>query len=58
MLTTDFPHAPASMLKGAEGDISECKEEIKGYESQENEHERKLNQLQKEGLFRYLIYNE
>ena len=51
MLTTDFPHAPARELEVAEGNISHWKEEVKGYESQENEHERKLNQLQKEGLF-------
>ena len=52
MLTTDFPHAPASQLEGAEENISKWKEEIKGLESQENERERKLNQLQKEeGLF-------
>ena len=52
MLTTDFPHAPANELVGAEGDISRWKEEVKDWESQENKHERKLNQLQKEeGLF-------
>ena len=48
MLTTDFPHAPASKLEGAEGSISEYKEMVKHCESKENEHERKLNQLQKE----------
>ena len=52
MLTTDFPHAPASELEAAEGSISMYKEQVKHWESQENEHERKLNQLQKEeGLF-------
>ena len=56
MLTTDFPHAPASKLEGAEGSISkyisEYKEMVKHCESKENEHERKLTQLQKEeGLF-------
>ena len=51
MLTTDFPHAPASELVEAEGWISRWKESIKYGESRENEHERKLNQLQKEGLF-------
>ena len=52
MLTTDFPHAPASELEVAEGYISHWKEEVKRQESQENEHERELNQLQKEeGLF-------
>ena len=51
MLTTDFPHAPPSELEGAEEIISVLKEKVKDYESQENEHERKLNQLQKEGLF-------
>ena len=52
MLTTDFPHAPASELEGAERKISRSKENVKGYESHENEQERKLNQLQKdEGLF-------
>ena len=52
MLTTDFPHAPASMLEGAEGKLSMYKENVKRWESRENEHERKLNQLQKEeGLF-------
>ena len=51
MLTTDFPHAPASVLEAAEENISGFKEKVKDYESQENEHERKLNQLQKEGLF-------
>ena len=52
MLTTNFPHAPASELEGAERNLSTSKEEVKGYESQENEHKRKLNQLQKEeGLF-------
>ena len=52
MLTTNFPHAPASELEETEGYISRLKEQIKGWESQENEHERKLNQLQKEeGLF-------
>ena len=51
MLTTDFPHAPASELEGAERKVSEYKEQVKHWESSENEHERKLNQLQKEGLF-------
>ena len=51
MLTTDFPHAPASELEAAEENISRQKEYVKRWESKENEHERKLNQLQKEGLF-------
>ena len=52
MLTTNFPHAPASELEAAEEDISRQKEYVKHCESEENEHERKLNQLQKEeGLF-------
>ena len=51
MLTTDFPHAPASELEAAEGNISKYKEKVKDYESKENEYKRKLNQLQKEGLF-------
>ena len=52
MLTTNFPHAPASKLEGAERDISGWKEDVKRWESKENECERKLIQLQKEeGLF-------
>ena len=52
VLTTNFPHAPASKLEGAERDISRWKEDVKCSESEENERERKLNQLQKEeGLF-------
>ena len=52
MLTTNSPHAPASDLEATEGNISRWKKKVKGYESQENEQERKLNQLQKdEGLF-------
>ena len=49
---TDFPHAPAIELVGVERDISRWKENVKVWESRENEHKRKLNQPQKdEGLF-------
>ena len=44
-------NAPARELERTEGNISEYKEAVKGYETEANEQERKLNQLLKEGLF-------
>ena len=51
MLTTEFSHAPPDELVEAERYISMYKELVKDWESSANEAERKLNQLQKEGLF-------
>ena len=44
-------NAPARELEKTERDISGYKEEVKRYETEANERERKLNQLLKEGLF-------
>ena len=48
---TEFFHAPPNELVEVEGNISRWKELVKHYESRANKAERKLNQLQKEGLF-------
>ena len=44
-------NAPARELEEAKRGTSEYKEKVKTYETEANEQERQLNQLQKEGLF-------
>ena len=44
-------NAPARELEETEGNIGAQKEIVDHWETEANEQERKLNQLQKEGLF-------
>ena len=59
-LLNDYTDAPTSQQEEAEREISRRKEDVKKYETEANERERKLNQLEREkkGLFWYLTYYE
>ena len=55
-LLAEYKDAPGSQVEEAQREISEWKKRVKKYDSEANEHQRKLSQLLKEGSFWLIIW--